>query len=122
MKENLLGDAVTELMGSSVTPPSPWVLSALRLLAPVFAAFPSIISYAPVDRIKTIRSRFQTIDSECRVILEHKKREVAEAGSDVGGAKDLITLLRESKFHAKGMCLFHCRSQGKLCGCEERNV
>ncbi|KAL8281069.1 hypothetical protein RQP46_006427 [Phenoliferia psychrophenolica] len=91
-QKNVLGDAFSGMMSSSVSTPSVSGLVIQRFLGQIITAFPFILNYVPNERIKAVRVGFATIDTESRKIVEQKKKDVAAAGL-TGGGKDLITLL-----------------------------
>lgn len=64
-----------------------------QILGKIITRFP-IAQRIPNKTIQAVRKGFATMESESQLIIEEKKREVAESGG-VGGGKDLMTLLRE---------------------------
>ncbi|KAK4702381.1 hypothetical protein P7C70_g3843, partial [Phenoliferia sp. Uapishka_3] len=90
-KENLLGDAFSGLLSSSVSTPSPRGLLIQRTLGSLITRFPFILNYVPNDRIKAVTKAFSTMDSESRKIVDVRRSELEADGE--GGGKDLLSLL-----------------------------
>lgn len=86
---------------------TPTKLLTQRFLGSLVNKFPAILTYLPNKRIQAVKQSFAIMSRESQKILDTKRKEASEMGTDENGAKDLITLLRESIlwFLALTICL-----------------